>query len=86
MACGRAVVATNVGGLGEAMVNEETGLVIPPEDPVALASAIDRLLADHDLRARCEAGGPKRVRERYLADTMVDSYAALYEELLAEPK
>jgi len=52
MAYGRAVVATAVGGLPDAIRNGETGLLVPPRDPVALRTAIERLLADAGLRRR----------------------------------
>lgn len=52
MAYGRAVVATSVGGLPDAIRDGETGLLVPPRDPAALRTAIERLLADADLRRR----------------------------------
>lgn len=52
MALGVPVVTTAVNGLSEAVVHERTGLVVPERDPVALAEAIERLLADRALAAR----------------------------------
>jgi glycosyltransferase involved in cell wall biosynthesis len=52
MAYGRAVVATAVGGLPDAIRDGETGLLVPPRDPAALREAIERLLGDGGLRAR----------------------------------
>jgi glycosyltransferase involved in cell wall biosynthesis len=52
MAHGRAVVATGVGGLRDAIEDGETGLVIPPADPAALRAAVERLLGDEELRRR----------------------------------
>lgn len=53
---GRPVITTRVGGLAEAVVDGQTGLVVPPEDPLALARAIDRLLADpHQFDAQLAA-------------------------------
>src|SRR5512146_668340 len=49
---GKPVVATHVGGLPEAVENGRTGLVVPPRDERALASAILRLLGDAELRQR----------------------------------
>jgi glycosyltransferase involved in cell wall biosynthesis len=43
---GRPVITTNVGGLAEVVTHEKTGLVVPPEDPVALAAAIERFFAE----------------------------------------
>ena len=55
MAYGRPVVATAVGGLPDAIVHGETGLLVPPRDPVSLRNAIEQLLGDADLRARLGA-------------------------------
>ncbi len=49
---GRPVVATSVGGLAEVVEHEGTGLLVPPEDPQAMAAAIDRLITDEELRDR----------------------------------
>lgn len=57
MAYGRPVVATAAGGLADAVEHEVTGLVVPPRDPSALRAALERLLADSDLRDRLGAAG-----------------------------
>jgi glycosyltransferase involved in cell wall biosynthesis len=84
MAAGKPLVASNVGGLGEAVVDGSTGLLVPPDDAVALAAALERLLGDRDLRARCGAAGPERIRFTFHVDRMVASYETLYREVLAE--
>jgi glycosyltransferase involved in cell wall biosynthesis len=84
MACGRAVVASRVGGLADAIAHELTGLLVPPEDPDALAEALARLTRDPELRARLGAAGPGRIAEGFAAAQMCDAYARLYRELLAE--
>jgi glycosyltransferase involved in cell wall biosynthesis len=86
MAAGRPVVATRVGGLGEAVVDGETGLVVPGEDVAALAAALARLAGDPDLRARLGAAGPARVAAGFAAEGMVAAYEALYREILAEAR
>jgi D-inositol-3-phosphate glycosyltransferase len=60
LACGTPVVASSVGGLREVVRDGENGLLIPPEDPGALAAALGRL-ADNGLRARLGAAGPASV-------------------------
>lgn len=77
-----AVVATDVGSTSEAVVDGETGLLVPPEDPDALAAAIRRLLADQELRERLGENGRRLVLERFTADHMTRAFTALYEELL----
>ena len=84
MAAARPVVASAVGGLAEAVVHEHTGLLVPPDDPAALAAALARLLEDPSLCKRLGDAGPARVHEEYSADQMVGAYEALYAEVLAE--
>jgi glycosyltransferase involved in cell wall biosynthesis len=84
MARGRPVVASAVGGLAETVVSDETGLLVPPEDPAALAAALARLIQDPELARRLGAAGAKRVAEHFLAGQMVGAYEALYREILAE--
>lgn len=84
MAAGRAVLASRVGGLAEAVVHEGTGLLVPPDDASALGDALRRLLTDAALRARLGAAGPERIRAGFHCDHMVDAYDALYGEILAE--
>src|SRR5207237_6024463 len=65
MAHGRPVVASAVGGLRDLVVDGETGLLVPPQDIDALRAALERLLADGELRGRLGAAGRKRIAERF---------------------
>lgn len=78
MAHGRPVVATNVGGLRDLVVDGETGLVVPPRDPAALRAALGRLLADPGLRSELGAAGRERARERFSWETVTDATVAAY--------
>jgi glycosyltransferase involved in cell wall biosynthesis len=80
MAHARAVVATDVGGLRDLVVDGETGIVVPPRDPVALRRALERLLADRDLRRRLGAAGRARARERFSWAAVTDATLAAYAE------
>ena len=82
MAHGRAVVATAVGGLPDMVVDGETGLLIPPGNPAALRSAIDRLLADPDLRRRLGVAARERIGELCGWDAVIDRTVAAYETAL----
>jgi glycosyltransferase involved in cell wall biosynthesis len=64
MTMARAVVATDVGDLGSAVVDGETGLVIPPNDPGELANALERVVSDPDLANRMGVKARQRVLER----------------------
>jgi len=82
MAVGRPVVASAVGGLGEAVVHGRTGLLVPPDDPGALAEALGQVLRDRALRAALGGEGPRRVAEAFAAEQMVESYVRLYGSVL----
>ncbi len=84
MACGLPLISTEL-GTGTSFVNqhEVTGLVVPPNDPVALAAAIQRLLADPDRRAQMAAAAQTRVRAEFSREIMVQRMLDLYHETLA---
>ena len=85
MACGTAVVASAVGGIPEVVSDGETGLLVPPDDPEALAGALNALLGDP---ARADAFG-RAGRERAVAEfgwqAVATQTADLYGELAADP-
>jgi len=82
MACGKPVVATTVGGIPEVVVHEETGLLVPPRDPPAMAAAIVRLLADARLRQQMGEAGLARVRTHFSAETMVQNTLRVYQQVV----
>jgi glycosyltransferase involved in cell wall biosynthesis len=83
MAHARPVVASAVGGLAEAVVDGETGLLVAAGDVTGLRAALERLLGNTELRARLGAGGRDRVRERYSREVAVEATLAAYEAALA---
>jgi glycosyltransferase involved in cell wall biosynthesis len=83
MAAGKAVVATAIEGTDEAVVPGETGLLVPPADPPALAAAIHRALSEPGLAQRLGAAGRARARTCFSAEAMVGSVTRIYEEALA---
>jgi len=84
LAAGRPVVATRVGGIPEIVRDGETGLLVPPEDPAALAEAVLTLIADRDLAARLGAAGARLVREGFTFDTMVEGNERVYLDVLSK--
>ncbi len=83
MAAAKPVVATRVSAVPEVVLDGETGLLVPPGDPEALAGALIRLCEDAGLRRRLGLAGYRRVREHFSADRMVDETIAIYREALA---
>jgi len=82
MAARKAVVATNVGGVGEIVADGETGLLVPPRDPHAIARAVCTLLGDAQRRARMGNAGRRRVEGDFTIHNAVRSYERLYEEMI----
>jgi glycosyltransferase involved in cell wall biosynthesis len=80
MAWGRPVVATAVGGLADAVDDGETGLLVPARRPVELRSAIERLLADSELRERLGAAARARAAERFSWEAYVETVRGIYSE------
>jgi glycosyltransferase involved in cell wall biosynthesis len=81
MAFALPVVATDAGGLPEAVEDGVTGRVVPGRDPRALADALWALLADPERRLSMGAAGRRRFLERFTAARMVEGTLAAYEDL-----
>jgi glycosyltransferase involved in cell wall biosynthesis len=82
MAQGRPVVASAVGGLLDLVSDGVTGIHVPPGDVPALRAALERLLADRELRRRLGEAGRERVRERFSWSAVTDSTLAAYADAL----
>jgi glycosyltransferase involved in cell wall biosynthesis len=83
MASGRAVVASRVDGIPDAVRDGETGLLVPPEDPVALAAALRTLLEDGPRRERFGARGRALVRDELTWTSVAERYLAVLAEAAA---
>jgi L-malate glycosyltransferase len=79
MAAALPVVATRVGGTPEVVVDGETGLLVPPRDPEAMATAA-LWLADHSRRAKLGRAGRQRFERLFTFDRMFDQYVRLYRD------
>jgi glycosyltransferase involved in cell wall biosynthesis len=84
MAMAKPVVATTTGGIPDIVVHEETGLLVAPGDPEALASAIGSLLDDPHCRELFGKNGRRRVETLFTVDAMMSKLSACYEGILKE--
>lgn len=78
------VVATTTGGIPDIVVHEETGLLVAPGDPEALASAVGVLLDDTSRWAVLGKAGRQRVERLFTVDAMVSKLTACYEDVIRE--
>ena len=82
MAAGLPVVASRVGGIPEVVQDGATGVLVPPQDPGALAAAVVRLLRDRDEARRLGEAAARRVRDRHSLQAVAAQVDALYREIL----
>jgi len=83
LAAGVPVVAAAAGGVPEIIEDGVTGLLVPPNDETALSAAIERALADVELRARLVERGRRRVEQRFSIEAMARGNLEVYREVLA---
>ena len=81
----KTLVATAIPGLNEVVTNEN-GVLVPAKDPVALASAIDKLATDATLRQELASQAKKDYENRFSYSMFLENYRALYREIQGEPK
>jgi glycosyltransferase involved in cell wall biosynthesis len=82
MACGTPVVGTAVGGVKYTVVDGQTGYLVPPRDPDAIAARVARLLRDAELRARMSRQAMARVRARFQWDDVAALIDGLYDSVI----
>jgi len=81
MACRLPIVATKVGGIPEVVVHGETGLLVPPRNPGAMAKAILRLYEDREMGKKMGEKGFEQVHGKFSAEAMAGKVIDLYERL-----
>ena len=82
----RPVVATRVGGLPEIVIEQETGLLVDPDNCQALAQAIEFLLAQPKVATEFGRAARIRVRSLFNFERYVDAYDAVYRKLITEAR
>jgi glycosyltransferase involved in cell wall biosynthesis len=83
MASGVPVLATRTGGIPEIVAEGETGRLVPPADPVAMAQSLDDLLSDANLPRTMGGAGRRRVEKLFSIQAVMGKIEALYEKVLA---
>ena len=83
MAAALPMIVTDVGGNAEAVLDGETGFVVPPSNPKAIGEAVLRLAGDRNLRKSLGDAGRKRVAEHFSMEACQNAHLELYRTLLA---
>ncbi|MBF0448841.1 MAG: glycosyltransferase family 4 protein [Magnetococcales bacterium] len=84
MAMGLPVIASRTGGLAELVVDGETGLLVPANDPIALSAAIVSLLNNPEQARRLGQAGQKRAQALYTASRYIEQISTLYRQVVRE--
>lgn len=82
MELGLPIVASNVGGIPDVVIDNESGILVPEKDPVALADAFKRLAADPSLTERLLAGARKRISECFTWDGIIERQIDVYNKVI----
>jgi starch synthase len=85
MAAGLPVVGANGGGVAEIVVHGKTGILVPPDDHVAMARAIEELARDPGRRAALGRAGRERALDKYSLEACANGVLAVYEQAMAHP-
>ena len=78
------VIGTNVGGIPELIKNNETGILVPPENPSEMAQAINELLSDREKSEKLATNGNTFVKNNMTWDVILPKYIKFYEDLLKD--
>lgn len=84
MSCGKACVATDIPGSRDLVEHGKSGLLVPPEDPKALANALGQLAASPGLRRDLGKAARQRVLDHFTIEREVAAHEALYNEILSQ--
>jgi glycosyltransferase involved in cell wall biosynthesis len=86
MAMKKPVIASAVGGIPEIIVPDKTGILIPPQNPDALADAILFLLNNPDIASKMGEAGYERVRRCFTLESVVAQTETIYDQLMKNDK
>jgi len=85
MACGLAVISTDVGGVADIIQHRKTGITVPASNDEGLQTALNELLRDRKLRHQLGISAHKNALERFSVSRVTSEYENLFAELLAKP-
>ncbi len=85
-ACSRPVIASNIGGIPEIIIDGKTGILVPPDDEMALAEAILKLAKNIELCGKMGRAGYEFVRQHYQWDKSLDLMCELYERVIHDSR
>ncbi len=85
-ACGLPAVSTPIGAIAEAVIDNRTGLLVPPRDAAALAQALSRLMTDTALRSAMGAAAREYAQAHFGIDAMLDAMEAIFARAAARPR
>jgi len=80
--CGKACIATNVGGIPDIIISEETGILVNPESPDDIANALKRLLMDGALTKALGDKAKERVSSKFLIQSAINNQVDIYRKVL----
>ncbi len=86
MRAGLPIIASRVGGMPEVIVENETGLLVEPRNPEALAAALEKLVGNPELMAQYGVAGRRRFLTHYTIDAVVDRWEQIFEDLIEKHK
>lgn len=81
MSLGKPIIATDVGGNNEAVINGESGIIIPPMDPIALTQGILKLIQENNTAEDMGMRAMERFKENFTLQTMIQEIEKLYDTL-----
>jgi glycosyltransferase involved in cell wall biosynthesis len=82
MAAGKAIVATNVGAVSELVKDNESAMLVPPEDESLMSRAIAKLLRDPELSRKLGAAAKAKASSEFSLEKMIESYKKIYMDAL----
>jgi len=82
LSCGTPVIATDIGGIPEQIINQETGFLVPPKDPIKMAEKIELLINEPEILNRMKFNAAAHSKDRFSNILMANKYLAYYIEII----